>query len=110
MGLSFHASELINRLEVSNRRFCKVLRVHDRVICEGLGFLGLILTLVKSSVFEEFASVGRSEFFGAALVALARQLLRWLVVLAPSLTSDRHIVVIGGVIRVGVRREHFGRL
>ena len=84
------------------------MALRHRIVGESLRLLRLILTLVKLSVLQQLATVRSGDLLCAALVALAGQLLRWLVVFASDLAGDCHIVVIRGVVRVRVLRQDFG--
>ena len=86
------------------------MALHHCIVRESLRLLRLILALIKLSIFQELAPVRGSELFGAAFIALAGELLRWLVILATCFTSDRHIVIVGCVVSIWVGREDFGRL
>lgn len=50
------------------------------------------------------------DLFRTAFIALATQVLRWLVVFAANLTCDSHIIVVRCMVCIGIRREHLGRL
>jgi len=94
VSLTLGFGKIINGLEFANWSFWEVLALRNGVFGESLWLLCLILTLVKLSIFQKFAPMTCCKLFGTTLVALAGQLLRWLIVLSTYFTSDSHIIVI----------------
>ena len=110
MGFTLDPSDVLDGLEVADRGLGEVLAFCHRVVRECLRLLRLVLALVELRVFEKLPTMRGRNLFGAALVALTTEVLRWLVVFTANFACDGHVVVVRGVVVVRIGWQHLGRL